>query len=66
MEESNKKKDSKESFHIAKIIIGILIYFLGTKLNFNTNIQIVLIIVSIIILLSRTIKRHLCKYEKEY
>lgn len=54
MEESNKKKDSKESFHIARIIIGILIYFLGTKLNFNTNIQIVLIIVSIIILLSRT------------
>ncbi len=27
MEESNKKKDSKESFHIARIIIGILIYF---------------------------------------
>ena len=57
MEESNKKKDSKESLHIARIIIGILIYFLGTKLNFNTNIQIVFIIVSIILLLSRTMKK---------
>lgn len=64
MEESNKKKDSKESFHIAKIIIGILIYFLGTKLNFNTNIQIVLIIVSIIILLSRTIKKAFMQIRK--
>lgn len=64
MEESNKKKDSKESFHIARIIIGILIYFLGTKLNFNTNIQIVLIIVSIIILLSRTIKKAFMQIRK--
>lgn len=64
MEESNKKKDSKESFHIARIIIGILIYFLGTKLNFNTNIQIVLIIVSIIILLSRTMKKAFMQIRK--
>lgn len=64
MEESNKKKDSKESFHIARIIIGILIYFLGTKLNFNTNIQIVLIIVSIIILLSRTMKKAFIQIRK--
>ena len=64
MEESNKKKYSKESFHIARIIIGILIYFLGTKLNFNTNIQIVLIIVSIIILLSRTIKKAFMQIRK--
>ena len=64
MEESNKKNDSKESFHIARIIIGILIYFLGTKLNFNTNIQIVLIIVSIIILLSRTIKKAFMQIRK--
>lgn len=64
MEESNKKKDSKESFHIARIIIGILIYFLGTKLNFNTNIQIVFIIVSIIILLSRTIKKAFMQIRK--
>lgn len=64
MEESNKKKDSKESFHIARIIIGILIYFLGTKLNFNTNIQIVLIIVSIIILLSRTTKKAFMQIRK--
>ena len=64
MEESNKKKDSKESFHIARIIIGILIYFLGTKLNFNTNIQIVLIIVSIIILLSRTMKNAFMQIRK--
>lgn len=64
MEESNKKKDSKESFHIARIIIGILIYFLGTKLNFNTNIQIVLIIVSIIILLSRTMKKAFMQIQK--
>ena len=64
MEESNKKKDSKESFHIARIIIGILIYFLGTKLNLNTNIQIVLIIVSIIILLSRTIKKAFMQIRK--
>ena len=61
---SNKKKDSKESFHIARIIIGILIYFLGTKLNFNTNIQIVLIIVSIIILLSRTMKKAFMQIRK--
>ena len=64
MEESNKRKDSKESFHIARIIIGILIYFLGTKLNFNTNIQIVLIIVSIIILLSRTMKKAFMQIRK--
>lgn len=64
MEESNKKKDSKETFHIARIIIGILIYFLGTKLNFNTNIQIVLIIVSIIILLSRTMKKAFMQIRK--
>ena len=64
MEESNKKKDSKESFHIARIIIGILIYFLGTKLNFNTNIQIVFIIVSIIILLSRTMKKAFMQIRK--
>lgn len=64
MEESNKKKNSKESFHIARIIIGILIYFLGTKLNFNTNIQIVLIIVSIIILLSRTMKKAFMQIRK--
>lgn len=64
MEESNKKKDSKESFHIARIIIGILIYFLGTKLNFNTNIQIVLIIVSIIILLGRTMKKAFMQIRK--
>lgn len=64
MEESNKKKDSKESFHIARIIIGILIYFLGTKLNFNTNIQIVLILVSIIILLSRTMKKAFMQIRK--
>lgn len=64
MEESNKKKDSKESFHIARIIIGILIYFLETKLNFNTNIQIVLIIVSIIILLSRTMKKAFMQIRK--
>ena len=64
MEESNKKKDSKESFHIARIIIGILIYFLGTKLNFNTNIQIVLIIVSIIKLLSRTMKKAFMQIRK--
>lgn len=64
MEESNKKKDGKESFHIARIIIGILIYFLGTKLNFNTNIQIVLIIVSIIILLSRTTKKAFMQIRK--
>ena len=64
MEESNKKKDRKESFHIARIIIGILIYFLGTKLNFNTNIQIVLIIVSIIILLSRTMKKAFMQIRK--
>lgn len=64
MEESNKKKDSKESFHIARIIIGILIYFLGTKLNFNINIQIVLIIVSIIILLSRTMKKAFMQIRK--
>ena len=64
MEESNKKKDSKERFHIARIIIGILIYFLGTKLNFNTNIQIVLIIVSIIILLSRTMKKAFMQIRK--
>lgn len=64
MEESNKKKDSKESFHIARIIIGILIYFLGTKLNFNTNIQIVLTIVSIIILLSRTMKKAFMQIRK--
>lgn len=64
MEESNKKKDSKESFHIARIIIGILIYFLGTKLNFNTNIQIVLIIVSIILLLSRTMKKAFMQIRK--
>ena len=64
MEESNKKKDSKESFHIARIIIGILIYFLGTKLNFNTNIQIVLIIVSIIILLIRTMKKAFMQIRK--
>ena len=64
MEERNKKKDSKESFHIARIIIGILIYFLGTKLNFNTNIQIVLIIVSIIILLSRTMKKAFMQIRK--
>lgn len=64
MEESNKKKDSKESFHIARIIIGILIYFLGTKLNFNTNIQIILIIVSIIILLSRTMKKAFMQIRK--
>lgn len=64
MEESNKKKDSKESFHIARIIIGILIYFLATKLNFNTNIQIVLIIVSIIILLSRTMKKAFMQIRK--
>ena len=64
MEESNKKKDSKESFHIARIIIGILIYFLGTKLNFNTNIQIVLIIVSIIILLSRKMKKAFMQIRK--
>lgn len=64
MEESNKKKDSKESFHIVRIIIGILIYFLGTKLNFNTNIQIVLIIVSIIILLSRTMKKAFMQIRK--
>lgn len=64
MEENNKKKDSKESFHIARIIIGILIYFLGTKLNFNTNIQIVLIIVSIIILLSRTMKKAFMQIRK--
>ena len=64
MEESNKKKDSKESLHIARIIIGILIYFLGTKLNFNTNIQIVLIIVSIIILLSRTMKKAFMQIRK--
>ena len=64
MEESNKKKDSKESLHIARIIIGILIYFLGTKLNFNTNIQIVLIIVSIILLLSRTMKKAFMQIRK--
>lgn len=64
MEESNKRKDSKESFHIARIIIGILIYFLGTKLNFNTNIQIVLIIVSIILLLSRTMKKAFMQIRK--
>lgn len=64
MEESNKKKDSKESFHIARIIIGILIYFLGTKLNFNTNIQIVFIIVSIILLLSRTMKKAFMQIRK--
>lgn len=64
MEESNKKKDGKESFHIARIIIGILIYFLGTKLNFNTNIQIVLIIVSIILLLSRTMKKAFMQIRK--
>ena len=64
MEESNKKKDSKESLHIARIIIGILIYFLGTKLNFNTNIQIVFIIVSIIILLSRTMKKAFMQIRK--
>lgn len=64
MEESNKKKESKESLHIARIIIGILIYFLGTKLNFNTNIQIVLIIVSIILLLSRTMKKAFMQIRK--
>ena len=64
MEESNKKKDSKESLHIARIIIGILIYFLGTKLNFNTNIQIVFIIVSIILLLSRTMKKAFMQIRK--
>ena len=64
MEESNKKKDGKESFHIARIIIGILIYFLGTKLNFNTNIQIVFIIVSIILLLSRTMKKAFMQIRK--
>lgn len=64
MEESNKKKESKESLHIARIIIGILIYFLGTKLNFNTNIQIVFIIVSIILLLSRTMKKAFMQIRK--
>lgn len=59
-----KEKKQRENYDIGRLIAGILIYFIGTNLKFNSAVQIIFIIIAFILLLFRTIKKAFTQIRK--
>lgn len=59
-----KEKKQRENYDIGRLIAGILIYFIGTNLKFNSAVQIMFIIIAFILLLFRTIKKAFTQIRK--
>lgn len=59
-----KEKKQRENYDIGRLMAGILIYFIGTNLKFNSAVQIIFIIIAFILLLFRTIKKAFTQIRK--
>lgn len=56
-ENESEQKSERSNFDIVRLILGICIYFVGIYLNLGKNVEIIVTMVSLIILLSRTAKK---------
>ena len=59
-----KNKEQRKNYDIGRLIVGILIYFIGTNLNFNSIVQNTFIVIAFILLLSRTVKKAFTQIRK--
>lgn len=59
-----EEKKQRKNYDIGRLMAGILIYFIGTNLKFNSAVQIIFIIIAFILLLFRTIKKAFTQIRK--